>query len=136
MLNRAFGNDKAQTILSLAWYMAAEGGALSNCDVWLDHFENPAGRSISSQEITRLMDSMSEDGIMTFYKEWMAGFKKKGDKALFDLTSISWNGRGIDMSGWGHNRDKEELPQVNYALPCARSTAMPLFARPLDGSIS
>ncbi len=74
--------------------MAAEGGALSNCDVWLDHFENPAGRSISSQEITRLMDSMSEDGIMTFYKEWMAGFKKKGRQGSvrsdIDILERTW----------------------------------------------
>jgi transposase len=82
------------------------------------------------------LDSVNDDGIMTFYKEWMAGYGKKGDKSLYDLTSISWRGRGIDMAGWGHNRDKEDLPQINYALLCARDTAMPLFAWPLDGSIS
>lgn len=136
MLSRAFGEDSALTILSLAWYIAAEGGALSNSDVWLDHFENPMGHSVSSQEITRFLDSMGEDGILTFYKEWAAGFEKKGDKTLYDLTSISCYGRGIDMASWGHNHDKEDLPQVNYALLCARNTAMPLFAWPLDGSIS
>lgn len=40
------------------------------------------------------------------------------------------------MAGWGYNRDKEDLQQVNYALLCLRNTAMPLFAWLLDGSIS
>jgi len=121
---------------ALVWYIASEGGALSNSDVWLDHFETPAGCAISSQEITRLLDRMGQDGIMTFYKEWLGNIEGKGDRALYDLTSISWYGHGINMAGWGHNRDKEDLPQVNYALLCARNTGMPLFAWALDGSVS
>jgi transposase len=136
ILKKAFGESDAREILSLTWYLASEGGALHNSDAWLDQYETPAGRSISSQDITRLLDRVSQDGIMTFYKEWLENFKKTGDKILYDLTSISWYGRGINMAGWGHNRDKEALPQVNYALLCARNTAMPLFAWPLDGSIS
>ena len=116
--------------------MACEGDALVNGDVWLDQFENPANRAIYSQEITKLLDRMSIDGIMTFYKHWLERFKKIGDKILYDLTSISWYGHGIDMANWGHNRDNENLPQVNYALLCTRKTAMPLFAWPLEGSIS
>jgi hypothetical protein len=136
MLRKAFGDGDAQAILSLSWYIASEGGALCNSDVWLDQFENPAGCAIGSQEITRLLDRMGQDGIMTFYKLWLGGARAAGDKALYDLTSISWYGQGINMAGWGHNRDNEDLPQVNYALLCARSTGMPLFAWPLDGSVS
>jgi len=135
MLKKAFGEDDAREILSLAWYIASEGGALSNSDAWLGQYQTPAERVIKSQEVTRLLDRMSQDGIMTFYKEWLKGIKKKGDKILYDLTSISWYGCGINMASWGHNRDHEDLPQVNYALLCARSTGMPLFAWPLDGSI-
>jgi transposase len=79
---------------------------------------------------------MGMDGIMTFYREWLASLERTGDRVLYDLTSISWNGRGIDLANWGHNRDGDNLPQVNYALLCARSTAMPLFAWPLEGSVS
>ena len=128
LLRKAFGDDDAKAILSLAWYIASEGGALSNSDAWLNQYETPMGGVISSPEITRLLDRMDQDGIMTFYKGWLAFIKNKGGKVLYDLTSISWYGMGINMAGWGHNRDKEDLPQVNYALICARSTGMPLFA--------
>jgi len=136
ILKRAFGEVDAMEILSLAWYLASEGDALVNSDAWLGHFENPAGRTISSQDITKLLDRMGQNGIMSFYKYWLEGFDKTGDKVLYDLTSISWYGYGIDMAGWGHNRDNEDLPQINFALLCARRTAMPLFAWPLDGSVS
>jgi transposase len=136
MLRNAFGNEDAQELLSLAWYLASEGDALSNSDVWLSLYETPAGRIITSQEVTRLLDRINQDGIMTFYKEWLKNMERTGDKVLYDLTSISWYGQGINMAGWGHNRDNESLPQVNYALICARSTGMPLFAWPLEGSVS
>jgi transposase len=136
ILRRAFGKDDAKEILSLAWYLASEGDALINSDAWLSHFENPSGHAISSQDITRLLDRMGQDGILSFYKHWLKRFEKTGDKMLYDLTSISWHGYGIDMASWGHNRDNDDLPQVNYALLCTRSTAMPLFAWPLNGSVS
>jgi transposase len=135
MLRKAFGEDDAKAILSLAWYLVSEGGALSNSDAWLSYFETPANRAISSQDITKLLDRMELDGILSFYKYWLERFEKSGEKMLYDLTSISWYGHGIDMAGWGHNRDNESLPQVNYALLCARNTAMPLFAWPLNGSV-
>jgi hypothetical protein len=136
ILQKAFGEDAARDILSLAWYITSEGTALGNSDAWLERFESPRKRPISSQDITRLLDGMGQDGIMTFYREWLASLKRIGDRVLYDLTSISWNGCGIDLANWGRNRDGDNLPQVNYALLCARSTAMPLFACPLEGSVS
>ena len=136
ILRKAFGEEDAEDILSLAWYLTLEGDALSNSDAWLNQYETPTNHAISSQDITRLLDRMREDGIMTFYKEWLKGLEKTGDKTLYDLTSISWYGQSIDMAGWGYNRDNEELPQVNFALLCIRKTAMPLFAWPIEGSIN
>jgi hypothetical protein len=135
MLADSFGAALARDILSLAWYITSEGSALSNNDGWLDYFENPSGSGFSSQEVSRLLDMVSYDGIMTFYKHWLKSFNGP-DKVLYDLTSISYYGTGINAADWGYNRDNESLPQVNYALLCARSTGMPLFAWPLAGSIS
>jgi len=136
ILRKAFGEDVSRDILSLAWYLASEGSALNNSDAWLDCFDTPRGCAISSQDITRLLDSMGQDGIMTFYKDWLASLEKTDDKVLYDLTSISWYGEGINLANWGYNRDKENLPQVNFAMLCVRSTGMPLFAWLLEGSIS
>jgi len=139
LLMKSFSERIAKDILSLAWYVASEGTALSDSDSWLEYYENPRGSAISSQDISRLLDDIDYDGIMTFYKQWVKEATKgstKTDKVLYDLTSISYYGSGIDAIEYGYNRDHENLPQVNYALLCIRSTAMPLFAWPMNGSIS
>jgi len=139
LLTSSFGGKTANDILALAWYLASEGNALSDSDSWLEYYENPRGCAISSQDISRLLDVISFDGIMTFYKLWLKqtvkSIKEK-DKMLYDLTSISYYGTCIDAAELGYNRDHESLPQVNYALLCLRSTAIPLFAWPMNGSIS
>ncbi|MDR1486834.1 MAG: IS1634 family transposase [Deltaproteobacteria bacterium] len=136
LLDKSFGEQISSLIQSLAWFLASEGDALVNSDSWLEHFENPHGGPISSQDITRLLDSMSYDDIMHFYKQWLASYKNSNDKILYDLTSISYYGKHSNLAAWGHNRDNDKLPQVNYALLCSRNTGMPLFAWTLDGSIS
>jgi transposase len=139
LLAKSFNEKIMKDILSLAWYVASEGSALSDSDSWLDYYENPRGSAMSSQDVSRLLDIIDYDGMMTFYKLWLKEAAKnsaKADKTLYDLTSISYYGSGIDAAEYGYNRDCENLPQVNYALLCMRSTAMPLFAWPMNGSIS
>ena len=135
ILEKSFGEKIMKDILSLAWYLASEGSALSDSDSWLDYYENPRGSTMSSQDVSRLLDSIDYDGMMTFYKLWLKEAVKgaaKTDKILYDLTSISYYGSSIDAAEYGYNRDHEALPQVNYALLCIRSTAMPLFAWPMN----
>jgi transposase len=139
LLRKGFDEKTAKDILALAWYVASEGSALSDSDGWLDYYENPRGSAMSSQDVSRLLDTIDCDGIMTFYKFWhrtAIGGADKTDKVLYDLTSISYYGTGIDAAEPGYNRDHENLPQVNFALLCLRTTAMPLFAWPMNGSIS
>ena len=139
ILKKAFGENVANDILSLSWYLASEGNALSNSDSWLEYYENPRGSSMSSQDVSRLLDAIDYDGMMTFYKLWLEEASKKAqtpDKVLYDLTSISYYGCSLDCAEYGYNRSRKALPQVNYALLCMRSTAMPLFAWPLNGSIT
>ena len=138
LLEKSFGEKTAKDILSMAWYVAMEGNALSDSDSWLDYYENPRGSGMSSQDVSRLLDAISYDGMMTFYKLWLKEAVRhagKADKVLYDITSISYYGSGIDAVEYGYNRDHESLPQVNYALLCMRTTAMPLFAWTLNGSI-
>ena len=139
LLRKSFGEMTANDILSLTCYIAAEGSALSNSDSWLEYYENPHGSSMSSQDISRLLDAIEYDGIMTFYKMWLKEIRNrsdKPDKMLYDLTSVSYYGKGIDSVEYGYNRDHEHLPQVNYGLLCLRTTGMPLFAWTMNGSIS
>ena len=137
-LEEAFPKQTALDILSLSWYIASEGSALSNSDSWLEYYENPRGAPISSQDISRLLDRITTDGMMSFYKFWLASNAngKDEDRTLYDLTSISFNGNSIHAADWGYKRDVDKSCQVNFALMCKRKTGMPLFAWSMNGSIS
>lgn len=63
IVKKAFPDQTASDVLSLAWYIASEGSALVNSDVWLDTFENPRGYGMTSQDITRLLDRVTYDGM-------------------------------------------------------------------------
>ncbi|MDR0751108.1 MAG: hypothetical protein LBF12_00750, partial [Christensenellaceae bacterium] len=135
-LGLAFDKLTTKKILALAWFLASEGEALTNSSYWLDQFENPLGCALSSQDITRLLDSIAFDGVMTFYKVWLSEFANSNSKVLYDLTSISYYGTDNNLVSWGHSRDNDDLPQVNFGLVCIRNTGMPLFSWVLNGSIS
>ena len=119
MLTKAFGTGMAADILSLVWFVVLEGNALSNNEAFLNYYESPSGDGISSQDVTRLLDEMNEDGIMSFYKQWLKFIVGKpakngvSEKVLYDLTSISFTGRKNSSAEYGYNHDKESLPQVN-----------------------
>jgi transposase len=142
MLASAFAPDMAADILSLAWFVTSDGGALSNNDAFLNYQESPSGVGISSQDVSRLLDNMTEDGIMSFYRQWLKYTTHKTDdrdcpdKVLYDLTSISFTGHGIAEAEPGYNRDRERYNQVNFAMLCLRGTGMPLFAWVMNGSVS
>jgi transposase len=142
MLASAFGPDIAANILSLSWFVTSDGNALSNNDAFLNYQENPSGGGISSQSVSQLLENMTEDGIMSFYRQWLKFTTRKSDssgpsdKVLYDLTSISFTGQGIAEAEPGYNRDRERYNQVNFAMLCLRGTGMPLFAWVMNGSIS
>ena len=109
-----------------------EGNAFSNTDSWPDCFENPKGRLFSSQENSRLPDLIDYEGVGTFCKLWLEGFIET-DRVLYDLTSISCYGGGINIAGSGCNRDRDNLHQINYALLCIRNTGTGTLELPLNG---
>ncbi|MDR0751577.1 MAG: transposase [Christensenellaceae bacterium] len=136
LLIKAFGVEKANKILAISWFLTCEGDALSNSSAWLDYHESPIKDTISSQEISDLLGKMSYESQMMFFKLWLKNFTKSGEKILYDLTSISYDGECIELASWGHNKDGDKSKQINYCLLCVRSTGMPIFAWELEGSIS
>ena len=139
LLEKCFDMNIAKNLLSLVWYIVSEGKALSDSDAWLAIYQTPRGSGMSSQDISRFLDEINYDDILAFYSLWhqkQSNMHKAGDKMLYDLTSISYYGSNIDSTEYGYNRDHDNLPQVNYGLVCMRSTAIPIFAFSLNGSIS
>lgn len=135
-LEAGFEED-AQNILASAIFECVEGKALYRVGDWAeDTILSEEKNALSGSSTARLTESTGSDlmGRSAFFREWIK--QRKFPKALIhDTTSVSSYGEKISMVEWGYNRDKEKLPQVNFALVYAAKDQLPLFYRLIPGSI-
>lgn len=106
--------DYHTQILTRAYYLACQGGPLSQCEAWAKTHEHPAKKPLTSQWVSEILSTLLTNGKQSFLSSWMDTIFK--DEFLcYDITSISSYSDFNDYIRWGHNRDKERLPP---AEPC------------------
>ena len=111
LLKAAFP-DSYRQILSMAYYLTAQGGALSQCEGWTKTHDHPSKTPLVSQRISEILGSITTNEKQTFLSLWMN--KIVEDEYLcYDITSISSYATLNEYIRYGHNRDKEKLPQLN-----------------------
>ncbi len=122
-------------ILSLVYYLTVRGGPLSHSEVWCKTHEHPYGKVITSQRISELLGSISEDGKQSFFSQWMQ--RIADDEVLcYDVTSISSFAQANEYIKYGYNRDREKLPQLNLALLFGQHSRLPIYYHRLPGNIT
>jgi hypothetical protein len=77
-----------EKILSLAFFIAQKGIALSRCEIWSESHQHPLNLPISSQRISELLKEVTENERQHFLSMWL---KRLSDNDLlcYDITSIS-----------------------------------------------
>ena len=133
----AFGESDAKRLLAAAIHECCEGDALCRLDDWLqDTVLADAAPSLSPASVTRLCQDVgaSLEQRENFFREWFR--QRNYPKALIsDTTSISSYAEKLSMVEWGHNRDREDLPQVNLNMVYSRLDNLPLYYRLIHGSV-
>jgi transposase len=91
----------------------------------------------SSQEISRILAHVSQNQIEDFLREWTA-HRSKGmsEQYCYDLTSLSSHNTTNPFVEYGHNRDHEDLAQVNMALLTGVTSHIPTYYELHPGSMS
>ncbi len=137
-LSGAFGESDARRLLAAAAHECCEGDALCRLDDWLQETVlADAALSLSAASVTRLCQDVGArlGSRGDFFREW---FRQRGfPKALIsDTTSISSYAEKLSLVEWGHNRDRESLPQVNLNMVYSRADSLPLYYRLIYGSVA
>jgi transposase len=122
-------------ILTMAYYLTAQGGALSHCEVWCKSHVPSLEESLSSQRISELLSSISIDEKQTFFNKWMNKVLED-DYLCYDITSISSYSEFNEFIKYGHNRDLENLPQLNLAMLFGQKGRLPVYFQRLPGNIA
>ena len=124
-----------EEILSLVFFVVQKGLALSRCEMWSENHQHPSNQSISSQRVSELLKQVAESSRQHFLSLWLKQLLES-DLLCYDLTSISSYATANEYVRWGHNRDKEKLPQINLAMLFGQKSGMPAYYRRMPGNIT
>lgn len=134
LLKSCFPNDYRQ-IQAMAYYLSSHGGPLSHCGAWCKSHVHFIGESLNSQRISEILNTIDIDGKQTFLSRWMDTVLEE-DYLCYDITSISSYSELNEYIKYGHNRDKEQLPQMNLALLFGQKGRLPVYFQRTPGSIN
>lgn len=134
LLRSCFPNEYRQ-ILVMAYYLASHGGSLSHCRAWCKSHAHFIEESLNSQRISEILGSIGIDGKQTFLTRWMNKVLKE-DYLCYDITSVSSYSELNEYIKYGHNRDKEKLPQINLAILFSQKGRLPVYFQRTPGNIT
>jgi hypothetical protein len=121
-------------VLMLAFYMISSGEPAMYCEDWILKTESLPCGSMSSQNISRLLSTISNAERMAFFEKW-GDTRKEQEYLALDITSISSYSDFIDDVEWGYNRDKERLAQINVCMLLGEQSRLPVFQTTYSGSL-
>lgn len=124
-----------EEILSLVFFLAHKGVALSRCERWSESNEHPFGRLISSHRVSELLKLITENERQYFLSNWLKRLSET-ELLCYDITSISSYAQANEYVRWGKNRDDERLPQINLSMLFGQKSGLPAYYRRMPGNIS
>lgn len=125
---------QAHQIIAIAEYMLCEGNVMSYYEDWHDEVHPHGNVKLSSADISRIFQSIDYQSRMNFFKTWIYA-KNPSEYIAYDVTSVSSYSKGIDALEWGYNRDKESMPQINFAMYYGQQSMLPLYYCVYPGSV-
>jgi len=87
-LRKSFPNAH-EKILSLAFFIAQKGLALSRCEMWSESHQHPLNLPISSQRVSDLLKEVTENERQHFLSIWLKRLSEIDCLLCYDITSIS-----------------------------------------------
>ncbi|WP_291492397.1 IS1634 family transposase [Desulfurella sp.] len=133
-LENCFGKDYKK-ILSIAYYLVLEDkNTLSRFNKWASLHKHPANNSMSSQRISELFSSITEDTKNRFFR-LQAKRRVEKEYIAYDTTSISSYSKCLNQIKYGVNKEHDMLAQINLALLFGQESNLPFYYRKLSGNI-
>jgi transposase len=125
---------RADQIIALAEYILCEGNIMSYYEDWYDEVYPHGNVKLTSADISRVFQAIDYKSRMDFFRTWIYA-RKQSEYIAYDVTSVSSYAKGIEALEWGYNRDKESLPQLNFAMYYGQQSMLPLYYCVYPGSV-
>ena len=102
----------------------------------------PWSRTMNDGQITRLFQSITYDEVIRFFNALNRNYCQKYGKDFYkrvfvalDSTSISTYSNNLSLAEYGHNKDGDDIPQINYMLVCDEISGLPIYAKVYKGNV-
>ncbi len=144
-LHKAFplrNHDKK--LLSLAYFLVLNrDNAVYNYEEFAECTWLPFQKPLNSTQVNRLFSMITEENIEKFFQyldeEFTKEIQQRDDFSpvflALDSTSISTYAKRISAAEFGHNKDGDDLAQINLLFLTEQTTGLPLYYRAYDGAV-
>ena len=134
LLRKCFPNCHQQ-ILTMAYYLTTQGGALCHCESWCRNHAHPFDKPLSTQRVSEILTSITISEKQDFLGKWMRKVLEN-DYVCYDITSVSSYSTLNEYIKYGYNRDGEKLPQINLAMLFGQNSSLPVYYHQMPGNIT
>ncbi len=151
-LKAVFGDDGVEFLRLGIYELCSHGMAMHNYEDWLSMYYLPEAKPLSSQKISRLLASVTQEKIDEYFKlrherlvESHLQRKQLANKQgiyippmimAIDSTSISTYSQSIENAAFGHAKQDDFLKQVNLTLCVDYETGDVCYAYESEGSVN
>ena len=122
-------------IYTIACFLVSCNEPVMYCTDWVEKTDGLPLSAVSAPSISRLFNEMSFSDRNSFFEAWKE-IHKENDYLALDITSISTYSEFIKDAEWGHNRDEEQLPQINLCLLLGEQSRIPIYQIVYSGSLN
>lgn len=136
-------NSQDLKLLSLIFYIVINSkNALSHYPEFAEMTYMPYRGNIDSSAASRLLKSITlpkiEEFLELMSKKWMEEHHSDQKTPIFlalDSTSISTYSQELDQAERGHNKDGDDLDQLNILMLADHKTGLPVYFRLYNGAV-
>lgn len=133
LLQEACGGLAGLVLLAAA-YMVEEDNVMCHIADYCDEAFTPGGLRLDSQSTSGLFAALSMHERSSFLSSWVR-LRQEEEYIAYDVTSLSTYSGGIEDAEWGHNRDGEDLCQVNLGMFVGENSRLPVYYATYQGSV-
>ena len=139
-MDKLLGNifpDTAKYLQDLVTYnLVTEDNVMQYYDAFTFEHRIVGDNAISDSSISRLLKETDTEGIELFLRAWNQLHKNTGPVYIsYDSTNINTTAEGIEMAEYGHAKEDDDIPVVNYSAAYDQDRSIPLFYETYPGSI-
>lgn len=138
ILESVIGERDTETILGIAINKVIESVPMYAIKSWTEGtilIKEYPNMILPSQTLSEFLKRMSSEEIIQAITKKIIEKDKPGGTIIYDITSISSYSELIQILEYGHNRNEDGLPQVNFSLAVDKENGIPIMFDLHSGSI-